>query len=709
MKSNTQMNKNMEAQQPSYEWWKRPLVWCVLLALVVRMAWYSQAQHLPFFYAHVQDSALYHEFALRILTDGVWLSEPFNVAPFYAYFLAGVYSFVGPDPSNVYLFQVALGLLTVLLTVRLGERVFGSWGGWTGGLMASLYPIAVLYDVRLLSVGWGTFLTMLSATAVHHAWQHGRVRHWILAGLALGVGAMARGNLLLVAPFMVVAAAWSGAGRRRVILPMALLFGLWLGISPSTVHNREASDSFIPVSLGGGINLYRGNNPHFEDAAVHPFRLPAKRDGLTTKSKLIASIESGELLTDVETDRYWVRRSLGHFTDDPLRGVGLIVRKATQVLGPTEVGDHMDLSTMVDRSPVLRWVPPLVLPASVLALLGLVVTGRRKDGGLALFVVGGVLSVALFFVVSRYRVPLMPLVGIYAGGGLGWFVHQCRSRQWRKTVLASVGMVLAAVSLFLPPTHGVLPWNWLAGAAVPMAECAADQHVRRDEAVEARFEIGVFALDHGRWADAEEAMWSVLKEDEGHTAAGVNLAWLLLKKGAVAQSAEVSRKVLRQDPCDDKGWANLATALLRLQQFEPARSAAEKAVKIDPYNPGYTSTLAETMMALGRKEEAVQLFETALRWQPDLWQAQARLGRMALESGDYLRASQLLQKAVRSQPGRQELVGMLGLAELGRGNREGAQNLLQAAVKNGLNGPVLVALARALSAPTAVPIATPAK
>jgi hypothetical protein len=82
---------------------------------------------------------------------------------------------------------------------------------------------------------------------------------------------------------------------------------------------------------------------------------------------------------------------------------------------------------------------------------------------------------------------------------------------------------------------------------------------------------------------------------------------------------------------------------------------------------------------------------------------------LALESGDYLRASQLLQPAVRSQPGRQELVGMLGLAELGRGNREGAQSLLQAAVKNGLNGPVLVALARAMSAPTAVPIATPAK
>jgi Flp pilus assembly protein TadD len=704
-----EMNKHLEALQPSFMWWKSPLIWCLVLGLLARVTWYVQAQHLSFFYAHVQDSALYHELALRILADGVWLSEPFTVAPLYAYFLAGVYSIVGPDPTNVYLLQIGLSLVTVLLTVRLGERVFGLWGAWAGGLMAALYPVAILYDVRLLSVGWGTFLTVLGATAVHHAWLHGRARYWMLAGLTLGVGAMARGNLLLVAPFLVLAAMWSASGKQRVVLPLALLVGLWLGVSPSTIHNREASDTFIPVSLGGGINLYRGNNPHFEDSAVHPFRLPAKRDGLTTKSRLIASIDSGELLDDVETDRFWVRRTLGHFTDDPLRGLGLILRKTTQVLGPVEVGDHMDLAGMVDRSPVLRWVPPLVLPMSVFGLLGLVVTARRKDGALALFVVGGVLSVALFFVVSRYRTPLMPLVGIYAGGGMAWLFQQCRERHWRQVGLATVSMVVVAGSLMLPATHEALPWNWMAGVAVPMGECAADQHVRRSEEVEARFEIGVFALDHGRWADAEEAMWSVLKEDEGHTAAGVNLAWLLLKKGAVVQSAEVSRKVVRQDPCDDKGWANLATAMLRLQRFGPARNAAEKAAKIDPYNPGYTSTLAETMLALGRKEEAVQLFETALRWQPDLWQAQARLGRLALESGDYLRASQLLQPAVRSQPGRQELVGMLGLAELGRGNREGAQSLLQAAVKNGLNGPVLVALARAMSAPTAVPIATPAK
>lgn len=703
------MNKNKEAQQPSFSWWKSPLLWCLFLGVMVRVAWYLQAQHLPFFYAHVQDAALYHELALRILADGVWLSEPFTVAPLYAYFLAGVYSLVGPDPTNVYVIQIGLGLLTILLTVRLGSRVFGAWGAWTGGLMASLYPIIVLYDVRLLSVGWGTFLTMLGATVVHQAWVSGRIRYWVLAGLTLGVGAMARGNLLLVAPFLVLAAVWSTSGKRRIILPLALLAGLWLGISPSTIHNREASDSFIPVSLGGGINLYRGNNPHFEDAAVHPFRLPAKRDGLTSKSRLIASIDSGELLNAVEADRFWVGRTLEHVADDPLRAAGLIVRKATQVLGPVEVGDHMDLAGMVERSPVLRWVPPLVLPISVFGLLGLVVTARRKDGALALFVVGGVLSVALFFVVSRYRTPLMPLIGIYAGGGMAWLFQQCRERHWRAVGLATVSMAVVAGSLMLPATHDALPWNWMAGAAVPMDECAADQHVRRSEEVEARFEIGVFALDHGRWADAEEAMWSVLKEDQGHTAAGVNLGWLLLKKGAVAQSAEVSRKVVRNDPCDDKAWANLATAMLRLQQYEPARRAAQKAVKIDPYNPGYTSTLAETMMALGRKDEAVQLFETALRWQPELWQAQAKLGRLALESGDYLRASQMLQPAVRAQPGRQELVGMLGLAELGRGNREGAQNLLQAAVKNGLNGPVLVALARALSAPTAVPIATPAK
>ena len=83
-----------------------------------------------------------------------------------------------------------------------------------------------------------------------------------------------------------------------------------------------------------------------------------------------------------------------------------------------------------------------------------------------------------------------------------------------------------------------------------------------------------------------------------------------------------------------------------------------------------------------------------------MWQARARLGRMALEAGKYEEASKHLHGALQAQPGRSELIGLLGLSEVGRGNRDGARKLLSASVKAGIKGPVITALARALSDPS---------
>jgi len=672
----------------------------MIVGVALRVIWYSTAKNESFFYAHVQDSALYHELAQRIMTEGLPLSEPFFVAPMYGVFLAGIYRVFGLDPVAVYTIQIGLSAVTIGLTAHLGRRLFGGWGAMAGGLAAAIYPAAILYDVRLLSVGLGTLFTVGAAVAAHRAWISGRMSAWLMAGMVLGLGALVRGNLLLVAPLLALIAVWRGAGVQRLGAVVAVVVGVSAGIGPATWHNHAAGAGFVPVSLGGGINLYRGNNPYFVDTAVHPFRLPPQRDGLLRKSQLIASMDNDRPLSASEADRFWLGRTIMAWYDAPGRAVGITLRKLTQVMGPLEIGDHMDLGEMASRSPVVGAIPPMVAPLSVLALLGLIVTRRERDAGPACILVGSILSVALFFVVSRYRAPLVPLLGVYAGAGLQWLWLQSRARSRRRLVAALAGMGIAGLALALPPTHSTLPWNALAGEGEEPNPCAIDRHIRHAPDVEDRFHVGVFALNHGRLADAEEAMWSVLRTDETHTAAGVNLSWLLLQKGALKEAVAIAENVIEHDDCDDKAWSNLATAHLRLGQYDAAHTAAKRAAMIDPYNPGYGSMVGEALLALGDRVAAKPVFERALRWDPGLWQAQARLGRIALEEGRYEDASKYLQAAVRAQPGRQELVGMLGLSEVGRGNEEGARGLLQAAVKSGLRGPALGALARALSKPS---------
>ena len=296
--------------------------------------------------------------------------------------------------------------------------------------------------------------------------------------------------------------------------------------------------------------------------------------------------------------------------------------------------------------------------------------------------------------------PWSPLLAIYAGGGLRWLWLQSMARK-RLPFALGLGMVVATGTAFvLPVTHAALPWNGWPAKPKPWTDVQSIAMCGFAPEVEEQFGMGIFALNHGRFADAEKAMWAVLHAEERHTAAGVNLSWLLLEKGAPKQAAGVARKMVQVDPCDDKAWSNMATAYMRMGNTEEGYEAAMQAAKIDPYNPGYDSMVAEVLMAKGAKAEAKKRFQRALRWQPNLWQAQARLGRMALEEGNYEEASKLLQAAVMAQPGRPELIGLLGLSEVGRGNRDGARALLQAAVKSGMKGPALTLLARSIATPS---------
>ncbi len=676
-------------------WGSKVWLWCGLAAVVVRVVWLRSVQHETFFFAHVQDAALYHEMAQKILADGLPMAEAFSVAPLYAFFLAAVYAVAGIDPTWVYIVQIVMAFFTVSITAGLGRKLFGGVGAWCGGLVAALYPIGIIYDVRLLSVGLGTLMTVSAAAMAHRAWTRGLASGWLWAGLVLGVGVLVRGNLLLVAPGLVAVAFWRG----RFGHAAACALGVGLAIAPATAHNFMASGEWIPVSLGGGINLYRGNNPYFKDAAVHPFRLPPQRDGLLRQAQLIASIQTDQVLSAGESDRYWTALTLAYIRSEPMRTIGISLRKLTQVLSPVEIGDHLDLKETVRSSAVLKYIPPVYLPVMLLGVLGLVVTRREEDAGPSVILVLGMASISAFFVVSRYRAPLVPLMAIYAGGGAQWLWAQSRARRKRSLGLAFAGMAALAVSVTLPTLHQKLPWNILAGPAREADACGVDSHTRHAAAVEEAFNVGVFALNHGRLADAEAAMWSVLKADKFHTPAGVNLSWLLLRKGANKEAAGIAKKVLEGDPCDDKALANLATAQLRNNQANAALTTSKRAVEINPYNPGYWSIVGESMLALGNRDGAKVYFGRAVKWRPDLWQSHARLGQMALEEGRFEEASASLQRAVQAQPTRVELIGMLGLSEVGRGNRLGAKKLLSAAVKSGLRGPALTALAKALAAP----------
>lgn len=681
----------------------------------------------PAFRHHVLDAAFYDEMARRVLagTD----HGPYLMAPLYGWFLAGVYAvgerlgLAAGDPTLVCLVQATLGSGTALIAAciagELAPAAHARLAAWVGGLAVALYPAAIIFDARLLSVGLSTFLTAAVALLLMRVWRGLRPAAALLAGLLLGLTTLARANLLLVAPLLVLALLWVGWQRQRArgLLPaLLLLVGFAAPLAPVARFNHNAGGGYAPVSVNGGVNLYRGNNPWVVSEAVNPFRLPGAKDALANRTRLIASLDAamleggggldgGRLLSWPEADAAWTGRAVGHWREDPLRYLGLFLRKTAQVLGPVEIGDNVDTPDLRRGSVFLRYLPNLWLAIATLGAIWLwrrlwaARRGAADDPALPVAIVAavGVASVALFFVVDRYRIPLLPLFA----AGAGALVAELRGGVVARgrTVLAGGALALL---VSLPPTTRWLPWSLLAeglGQAEEPPACLFDVHVLRDPAIEAQFRVAAAHLIAGQKVEAEKKFRQVLLLDPGHIPAMIDLSGLLLERRSWQEAGRFAARAIDHDSCDDKAWANLGVALSHQNLPELAAKALERAMQLDPYEPGYWTRMADLELLQGNAAAARVLLRRGARWQPDDWRAVAALARFELGQKRYADAELLFGTAQQLAPERAELWALRGLARVGQGDRAGAAQLRDDAVAAGLHDPLLDQLDRVLKAP----------
>src|SRR5262245_5047539 len=153
----------------------------VALALIVRVAYWGEAQHLSLVQVPTGDAATYVYLAEQLGHEGAFApkGQAYQQAPLYPFFLFTLGS-LGFDLSNVRIVQFLLGVAGAVLLFLVGFRWGGRLGGIVAGVGAALYGPFVFYESDLLSISVAVFLIELAL----YFWGRGR-KSW-LAGLALG-------------------------------------------------------------------------------------------------------------------------------------------------------------------------------------------------------------------------------------------------------------------------------------------------------------------------------------------------------------------------------------------------------------------------------------------------------------------------------------------------------------------------------------------
>ena len=665
------------------------------LALSARLYYLHEIRASPLFTAPVVDARTYTEDA-RYFSDVSFAGRPapFWQPPLYPVLLGILFALAGDDLYLPRLIQAVLGALVCVLISLLGLRVFGAGVGLGAGFAAALYGPLIYFGGELLPTLLACCLNVLVLLLVVGAggWQRA-----LAAGVLLGLSALAVANVLLCAPVLL---GYLYYRQRRLRSPALLLLGCALVIAPVAYRNWAVGGDRVLISHNAGINFYIGNNADFEQTTrIRPGRawaelveMPERRAGLEQPSA---------------KSRYFFAQSWQYITTEPLDFLGLLAYKGYLFLRGDEIPRNRDLYFARNDSAllsILLWKKGLAFPFGLvapLALVGLfgVVRSSSPEGRLlALFVACYALSVVLFFVTGRYRLPAVPVLLLFAACGVR--VLWPRPRPGLAAFATLLVFCNVATGAMDPagnahehyylgyayeerdmPAHAARHYRRAMvrdpSFAEPLLALAAlhGEAERYDEAMDlyrqylkaqphdadVRFLLGHTALLARRYDEAAAAYSEVAAVRPNWAAAHGGLGYALLMTDQPQRAAQCYRRTLELNPDSTLVRYQLARLYAEQGQHRAAIGEFEQLVQREPHVPEYPTRLADLLiqleqgpsMALGATErlaDAEKLLRRALALAPKAAHPHWSLGMLYARQARYPEAVPLFEHLLQIAP-----------------------------------------------------------
>jgi len=654
-----------------------PLVAILALALAVRITVALQLEAHPLLQPTGQlDTAVVVGLARSVARGDLLLrqgtaGQPFFLAPLYPYVLGLLLALTGGSLLAARLAQSALGTLAVFLLHDAARPWVGRGAALTGAALLAVTGPVVFHESLLLQSALDPLLTAAALALVSRALlREGSAGTWVLAGAGLGLLALNRPNALVwalgLAVALLIGPGWRSGARRAG----ALLGGLALAVAPATARNLVVSGEPVLLASHGGLNLFIGNNPGADGTyrsvpGITPDILGQARD-----ARQVAEGAAGHPLSTREVDAHFRHLALDWARQHPGAAARLFLRKLAYLGAAVEIPLNESYAYFSrDEPTLLRWL----VGAGLLMCLGLAGLGDRllsgpsaADGGpgsshdrfglWVLVVPAYAVSVAVFFVSSRYRLPLLVPLAAGAGFALRRITDAIAGRRRRRVVAYALALAPLAVVAWWP--HGL-----------------------DDGRTAAREDMIVWRIESGSVEEALSRL-AVLEVDSPQRAP-VSLfraGRALQARGRPADAVPLLERSLALDPGRAEVEYALGQCLLDLHRPADAephlRSAFTAGVR--PDLSGFD--LARALAALGRPHESAAVLEQLLTL--DLDAASRRtVARLAVESGDPALALRFLDQAVAAQSDDAASHELRGLTLVTLGRVEEARRALSEAAR----------------------------
>ena len=622
-----------------------------ILAFAIRFIYLLEMRSSPLFDTPTMDAEYHDQWALSILKGEDLTGGVFFRAPIYPYFLAAVYKLFGHNYFTIRLIQFIIGSLSCILVYLLGRKVFNKRVAIIAGLMATFYGVLIYYEGELLLPVLEVFLNLLLILTYIKAREKPSNKLWFLCGILLGLSALVRPNILLVGAALFLWIVLKPTSQSKIqfprtlstmsiLNPVYLALGAILLILPVTLRNYIKGHDFVLISSQGGMNFYIGNNPKSDGAtAIFPGG-SATWWGSYEDAVQLAERKEGRSLKPSEISSFWYKEGLNFALNQPFQFLKLILKKVALFWNGNELANNRDFYFFARSAPILKlliWKFIIYFPFGLITPLGLVgiilfhlksslKVVKEKDfvNLLEIFLFVYMFSIILFFVTARYRVPILPILLLFAAFTLERFYFILRQRkilEFGKYFLALV-VILILVNIRIPGYSTANPGQ-------------------------AYYTLGVVYAKKGNMTMAEEEYRKAVFYNPALGNAYANLASIYGDQGKHDVALEYYQRALENGADSSIVYYNLGVEYYNQDLLDQALKECEISLSLRENDSKVHYLRGEIYLLKGMTEEAIGEYQNTIKYDPQNALAFYRLGTIYQQKGDREKAIENFENFIR--------------------------------------------------------------
>lgn len=550
-----------------------------LISFAVRFIYLFEFSHKSPFASYLYLDALrYHSWAQSIAFGAEQVMEPVFRAPLYPVCLAVIYKIFGPNLFAARFIQMVLGALVCVMIYYIALKIFNKRAAIISSLIGAFYGPFLYWSGEILIVTLIVFLDLIMLHILLNAIDKPRKLLWLLGGIVLGLSSIARPNILILVPWVLALILLMNkfkgitiTRKSRFVYICCFLTGIFIVILPVTINNYRVAKDFVLISSQGGINFYMGNNPDADGKTAQPPTLveaPGEfLDNVWLASVKVSEEAVGKPLKPSQVSRFWYVQGLNFIFQDPLKWLKLMGKKIAYFWTGSEITNNEDTYYFTRFSRTLKllmWKNVLAFPFGIvcpLALVGIVISRNywRKLLLFYGFILFYMVSVVLYFVCARYRMPVIPIILVFAGFTIDFWIKEIKSRKYKSFFYSFIAAILVGIPVNI--------------------DISGDTDTNL---AQAHFFGGVAYENLGKKEQAVEEYHKAIEFAPEHLQALHKLGTMYAKMREYGAAERTLKKLISISPDYARAHYNLGTVYTAQNKYQEALDEYEKALEIDP-------------------------------------------------------------------------------------------------------------------------------